>query len=121
MGGTKSENCINIACRIWNFYIEIQLWVTAAHILVKNNIGADQESKLLQDATECKFHTELFHKIVEIFHKIVDKFGKPYTDLFASRINRQVKRYMSWHPEQEALSLTWNNNNYFTCSHLLVL
>ena len=51
----------------------------------------------------------------ELFQKIVDKFGKADTDLFASRINRKLKRYVFWHPEPEAmavnaLSLTLNNN-----------
>ena len=55
---------------------------------------------------------------MELFHKIVDKFGKPDIDLLASRINRQLKRYMSWHPEPEVMavntfSLTWNNNFFY--------
>ena len=50
--------------------------------------------------------------------KIVDKFGKPDIDLFASRINRQLTRYLPWHPEPEAMavnafSLTWNDNYFY--------
>ena len=47
--------------------------------------------------------------------KIVDKLGKPDIHLFASRkLNRQLKSYVSWHPEPEAMavnafSLAWNN------------
>ena len=117
VGGVKSETCYNIACRIWNFGTENNLWISAAHMPCKDNIEADQQSRILQDATEWKLHPELFQKIV-------DKFGKPDIDLFASRINRQLKSYVSWHPEPEAMavnafSLTWNNN-FFLCSHSLV-
>ena len=92
-------------------------WISAAYIPGKDNIEADHQSRILQDATEWKLHPELFQKIV-------DKFGKPDIDLFASRINRQLKSYVSWHPEPEAMavnafSLTWNNN-FFLCSHSLV-
>ena len=85
MTGIKSETGNNIARRIWNFCTENKLWVSAAHIPGKNNIEADQQSRILQDATEWKLHPELSQKIV-------DKFGKPDIDLFASRINRQLKR-----------------------------
>ena len=63
------------------------MWVSAAHIPGKNNIEADQQSRILQDATEWKLHPVLFHKIT-------DKFGKPGIYLFVSRINRQLKRYI---------------------------
>ena len=84
MTGMKSETGNNIACRIWNIHIENKLWVSAAHIPGKINIEADQQSTMLRDATEWKLHPELFHKIM-------DKFGKPYIDLFASKINSLVK------------------------------
>ena len=64
MGSIKSETGNNIACRIWNFYNENKLWVSAAHIPGKNNKEVDQLSTMLRDATEWKFHLELFHEIV---------------------------------------------------------
>ena len=78
MAGMKSETGNNIACRIWNIYIENKLWVSAAHISGKINIEADQQSTMLRDATEWKLHPELFQKII-------DKFGKPgnYLTIFA--------------------------------------
>ena len=87
------------------------MWISAAHIPGKDNIEADHQSRILQDATEWKLHPELFQKIV-------DKFGKPDIDLFASRINRQLKSYVSWHPEPETMavndfSLTWNNKFFY--------
>ena len=64
MGGIKSETCNNITCRIWNFCIKKEFWVSAANIPRKNNIEADHQSRLMQDATEWKLHPELFYKIV---------------------------------------------------------
>ena len=111
MDSIKSETCNNIACSIWNFCIENKLWVSAAYVPGKNNIEADQQSRILQDAMKWKIHPL-------IFHKVFDKVGKPAIVLFTSRINRQVKRYVSWHPEWEAMivnviSLTWNNNYFY--------
>ena len=52
MSGIKSETCNNIACRIWNFCTENKLWTSPAHIPGKDNIETDQQSRILQDATE---------------------------------------------------------------------
>ena len=60
MGGIKSETCNNISHRIWNFCTENKLWDSAAHIPGKNKIEADQQSRILQDATEWKLHPERF-------------------------------------------------------------
>ena len=107
MDSIKSETCNKIACRIWDSCTENKLWVSAAHIPSKNNIEADQQSRILPVATEWKLHPELFQKIV-------DKFGKPDIDLFASRINRQLKSYVSWHPEPEAMTV---NAFSFSCNN----
>ena len=71
------------------------MWVSAAHIPGKDNIEADQQSRILQDATEWKLHPELLQKVVH-------KFGKPDLHLFASKISRQLKSYACWHPEPDA-------------------
>ena len=73
----KSQICNNIACRIWDFCAENQLWLSAAHIPGTVNIKADKQSMVLEDATEWKLNPALFQKIVE-------KFGKPDIDLFAT-------------------------------------
>ena len=87
------------------------MWLSAAHIPGTVNIEADKQSRVIVDGTEWKLNPALFQKIVE-------KFGKLVIDLFATRINKQLGRYVSWHPEPEAiavnaLSLTWNNNCFY--------
>ena len=118
VSGIIREICNNTACNIWNFCTKNKLWVSTAHIPGKDNIEADQQSRILQDATEWKFHEKLFQKII-------DKFGKPDINLFASRINRELKRYVSWNPEPETMAvnviLLLGITTIFTCSHILVL
>ena len=56
------------------FCSENSMWISAANIPGKDNIEADQQSRILQDATESKLDPELFQKIV-------DRFGKPEIDI----------------------------------------
>ena len=51
----------------------------------------------------------------EHFKHITDKFGTLGIDLFASRINKQIDRYVSWHQEPDAMASTTT----FTFPHLL--
>ena len=81
------------------FLYKTQLWVPAAHIPGTINIEADKQSRVVEDATEWKFNPALFYKIAE-------KFRKPNIYLFATRINKQLDRYVSWHPEADAMAVT---------------
>ena len=80
IGDIKSPTCNTIACRIWDFCTKNQLWLWAANITRTVNIEAYKQSNVLEDATELKLYPPFLPKIVE-------KFGKPDTDLFATRIN----------------------------------
>ena len=62
--------------------------VTAAHIPGTINIEAEKQSRALEDATEWKLNPALYYKI-----------WKTRQDLFTTRINKQLDRYVSWHPE----------------------
>ena len=58
------------------------------------------------------------NSILLFFIKFVEKCGTPGIDLFTTRINKQVDRYVSCHPEPGAMainafSLTWNNNYFY--------
>ena len=37
--------------------------------------------------------------------KVITRFGKPDIDLFASRLNHQLTKYISWHPEPNAIAI----------------
>ena len=53
-----------------------------------------------------------------VFKQIVNTFGKPDTELFASRINHKLSNYISWRPDPgakavDAFSINWSpTNNY---------
>ena len=58
MGDITSQTCNNVACRIWDFCIKNQLWVSVAHITGTINIEADKQSRVLEDATDLAFYLE---------------------------------------------------------------
>ena len=93
------------------------MWVSAAHLASKNNLEADQQSIILQGATESKPHPQ-------VFQKIADKFGNPDIDLFAPRIDRQLKRYVLGIQNQRLWqlmpSLLLGITTFFIYYHLLV-
>ena len=89
MGGTKSVDCNDMARSIWKWCIERDIWITAAHLPGKQNVEADERSRKFNDRTEWKLNKQEFEKLV-------DHFGLPEIDLFASRLNAQLDRYLSW-------------------------
>ena len=56
-------------------------------------------SRLLNENTEWRLALLVFHKIVTLF-KVT-----PEIDLFASALNHQVPKYISWNPDQEAFAV----------------
>ena len=52
------------------------------------------------------------------FKKIVQRFGRPSIDIFASRLNTQLDRYISWLPDPnaeaiDAFTLDWSNHAFY--------
>ena len=69
-------------------------------------LHADSFSRNFSETIEWKLSTYLFQKISRMF-------GNPKVDLFASRINYQIHKYISWKPHPKALaidafSIKWN-------------
>ena len=84
------------------------LHISAAHIPDKDNFEADKYSRKFQDATKLQLNPK-------IYKAVCDTFGTPEIDLFASRINRQTEKYVSWKPEPEAFavdafSINWRHH-----------
>lgn len=97
-GGLKSSECNKIAKEIWLWCSSRELHVSAAHIPGKENLEADKNSRKFNDEIEWQLNPNLFKSIC-------DMFGVPEIDLFASRINRQTIKYVSWKPEPEAFAI----------------
>ena len=94
MGGQKSEDCNSLKKEIWEWYIKRNLWISAAYKLDCKNIEADLYSREIEDATEWQINSSVFENIIKIF-------DTPDLDLFSSRINEQLPKFVSWHLEPE--------------------
>lgn len=94
---------------IWVWCEERNIFITAVHIVGKTNYTADYMSRNFSDSTEWKLHEYVFQKICKLFFI-------PDVDLFASRLNKQLTKYVSWFPEPDAIasnafSLSWSKFN----------
>ena len=107
MGGSKSRKCNALAQTIWEFCQKHQIWLTAAHLPGHLNVLADEKSRVFNDKTEWKLNQL-------VYLDIVHAFTIPDIDLFASRLNFQLKPYVSWMPDPsasftDAFTLDWSN------------
>lgn len=111
-GGCKSLKCNEIAREIWNWALHRNIWLSSAHIPGKNNCQADFESRNFKEEYEWKLDENTYLRAT---HKL--QF-KPEIDLFASRMNYQISKYVSWRPEPEAyavdaFSISWKNQKIY--------
>lgn len=105
MGGTKSPVCNALATEIWDWCREHSAWITCSHIPGKDNTIADRQSRTFNDRHEWKLNEKVFQLLCGVF-------GTPVIDLFASRLNKQIATFCSWHPDPEAgysdaFSINW--------------
>ena len=110
-GGIKSEFCNGIAKELWVCCTSQNMWVSAARIPGSQNTEVDSFSRNFNETIEWKLTTYLFQKISRIF-------GNSKVDLFASRINYEIHKYISWKPDPKALaidafSIKWNTEFYY--------
>ena len=96
-GRIKSEFCNEIAKELWVWCTSQNMWISAAHIPGTQNTEADTFSRNFSEAIEWKLSTHLFQKVSSMF-------GNPTLDLFASPINHQIDRCISWKPDPKALA-----------------
>ena len=112
MGGLNSLECNDLAIEIWNLAVANNIWLSSEFIPGSEN-QADEPSR--------KFHDDLEWMLCpSIFRKICKQFVTPNIDLFASRLNQQLKNYCSWQRDPFALhinafSISWNT---YKCSYL---
>ena len=106
MGTCHSKANNMLVGNIWEWCIAHNVWLTAAHIPGKQNTIADKESRVVRRETEWSLNKVFFKTAVS-------QLGfQPEIDLFASRLNYQVKPYVAYTPDPEAhaidaFQLTW--------------
>ena len=87
------------------------IWLTVAHLPEHLNIEADRASRNFHDETEWKLNKTIYRKVVECFYE-------QDIDLFASRLNFQMKSYVSWQPDPEAkavnaFTMDWSKFKFY--------
>ena len=97
MGG-RSLTCNQITRELWVWCASHGIWLSAAHIPGKENVLADKESRKKDSDTEWKLNPELFSRIATLW-------GPVSINLFASRLNYQLKPFVSWRPDPEAMAI----------------
>ena len=95
MGGSKSRSCNKIAREIWVWCMNRKIWLSSAHIPGVKNTIADRCSRVFKDHTEWMLDPKLFNKINALW-------GPLEVDIFASRLNKQLPRYVAWKPDPHA-------------------
>ena len=86
--------------------IDKGIWLTPSHIPGVDNMVGNLASRVFNDKTEWQLEKSIFTPLVSIF-------GKPDHDIFASRLNYQLKPLPSWVPDPKAVAadaftLNWN-------------
>lgn len=111
MGGSKSAACNEMAKTIWTWCVERDIWLTAAHVPGVLNKVADRQSRVFNDKLEWMLNREVFLRVINLF-------GEPNIDLFASRLNAQLDKYVSWKPDPgavacDAFTLDWHSYFFY--------
>lgn len=73
--------------KVYNF-----MDVCKLHILARQLYSSEHGSWNFNENIEWKLSEEIFIKVVDIW-------GKPEIDMFASRLNTQLPKYVSWKPK----------------------
>lgn len=107
MGGIRSPSLNRLAREIWTWCISKDIWVSAVHVPGVDNDIADFRSRHFSINTEWSLHPSVFEWLCQ-------RTFEPDIDLFASRLNAKVTRFVSWSPDPfafacDAFSLDWSN------------
>ena len=108
MGTSHSVLCNQLTFSIWDWCIENNIWISAAHIPGKDNSRADAESRNINLDGEWMLNSNFLEEALEKLQFF------PNIDLFASRINHQFDAYISFRPDPDAVavdafSVSWTN------------
>ena len=106
--GMHSDLCNYIAKRIWEIAQNRGFWISSSQIPGAENAMADKMSRVFSDNTEWMLSIELF-KI------LCDKFQfSPQVDLFATRLNKHIDKYVSWMPDPYCIAVNILNFSWKT-------
>ena len=93
-GGTRSPSLTLLTPELWNWCLQRNILITAEHLPGVCNVLADRESRTFIDSSDWKLQPE----IIQYFLKNRE------IDLFATRLTNQLKSYVSWRPDPQAVA-----------------
>ena len=110
-GGTRSPQLVSLATEIWNFCLGRNIWITAEHVPGVENVDADCASRQFHNHTEWTLDRKIFQHITQ-------RYYRPEVDLFASRINNQLPKYIARYPDPGSIATdtflqNWNKWTLF--------
>ncbi len=103
--GSSKPKLLNVCLELFAWAQIRNNFLSAAYVPGVENVLADKESRTHNVDTEWQLKPKWFQYLCE-------QFGTPDIDLFASRINTQLKNYVSWRPDPtaqwvDAFSMSW--------------
>ena len=99
MGTSHSQDCNKLAKTIWEWCITRNIWISAVHIPGVDNITADAESRNKNIHTEWMLNRDTLSGALNKIEFCPD------VDLFASRVNAQFPKYVSYRPDPGAIAI----------------
>jgi hypothetical protein len=110
MGGIKSIISDQLACEIWFWAIKKDIWLSATHVPGKQNL-ADHGSRFFNDNVEWMLNKMIAKTIMSLWET-------PSLDMFASRLNKQLDKFVSWKldPDAEfvnAFDMNWSDIYFY--------
>ena len=96
--GSMKEHLLQLTEEIFLWASDRGLYLSAAHIPGKQNVDADDASRASYTDAEWMLQPHIFQEICR-------EFSMPSLDLFATRINAQLDRYVSWKPDPQAYAI----------------
>lgn len=95
MGSTKRK-INNIVRDLWLWCKEKDIYLTVSYIEGKKNIEADKASREFNANIEWSLNQRVFELVIQ-------RYGNMDIDLFASRLNHKIEKYISWKPDPMAV------------------
>jgi hypothetical protein len=116
MGGTWSTVLLQIAQDLWEYALSNKITLTAEYLPGVLNNQTDWESRHFHDSSDWKLNPSVFKTMNQ-------QWGPLEVDLFASHMNCQLERYVSWFPDPfamatDAFQMLWTDLKIENCSSL---
>ena len=105
--GSTKEKLMTLTQSIFAWALEREIHLSASHIPGVINESADRESRKKNKDCEWMLNGGVFSSLCKTF-------GKPSMDMFASRLNNQLPKYVAWRPDPtachvDAFTMSWCN------------